>query len=228
MADGFQAAVWVALLAFALLGCIGLRAIGLATTYVRDLLHVGAGAWVFGWPFWHSGAAPKAITIAASLGLLTVPPLSARVRLLAGFQRSVSDENEPFGGLTFYALSFAAMTWLAFRFDPFPAAAALLALALGDGIGGAIGRRFGLHFFAVPGGKLKSLEGSAAVAIAAGLGGWIASAYFGAAAHPLVVIGIGLVASAAEALAPRGSDNLLLPTAVYLFARIAIAQGQAW
>jgi dolichol kinase len=222
MADGFQAALWVALLAIALLGCIALRAMGLATTYVRDLLHVGAGAWVFGWPFWHSGAAPIAITLGASLGLLVVRPLSTRFRWLAGFQRSVSDEDERFGGLTFYALSFAAMTWLAFHSHPFPAAAALLALALGDGIGGAIGRRFGLHFFAVPGGKSKSLEGSAIVAIAAAVGGWVASAYFGAATNPLAWIGIGLVASAAEALAPRGSDNLLLPGAVYLFARLAV------
>ncbi|HYR56778.1 MAG TPA: hypothetical protein VEM39_11690 [Myxococcaceae bacterium] len=225
MGDGFQAALWVALLAIALLACIGLRTMGLATTYVRDLLHVGAGAWVFGWPFWHSGAAPIAITLGASLGLLVVQPLSTRFPLLAGFQRSVSDEDERFGGLTFYALSCAAMTWLAFHFHPFPAAAALLALALGDGIGGAIGRRFGLHFFAVPGGKSKSLEGSAVVAIAAALGGWIASAYFGAAVNPLAWIGIGLVASAAEALAPRGSDNLLLPGAVYLFARLAV---QPW
>lgn len=221
MADGLQAALWVACLVAALLGCVGLRAMGLATTYVRDLLHVGAGAWVFGWPFWHSEAAPIAITVATSLGLLIVQPLSSRFGVLADFQRSVSDEDERFGGLTFYALSFAAMTWLAFHFHPFPAAAALLALALGDGVGGAIGRRFGRHFFAVGGGKSKSVEGSAVVAIAAALGGWVASAYFGAAVHPLAWAGIGLVASAAEALAPRGSDNLLLPGAVYLFARIA-------
>src|SRR5260370_6682426 len=160
MADGFQAALWVALLAIALLGCIGLRAMGFATTYIRDLLHVGAGAWVFGWPFWHSGTAPIAITLAASLGLLVVQPLSTRFRLLAGFQRSVSDEDERFGGLTFYALSFAAMPWVAFHFHPFPAAAALLALALGDGIAGANWGRLGGGFFVGLVGHGKDCAGS--------------------------------------------------------------------
>src|SRR5260370_8982341 len=178
MADGFQAALWVALLAIALLGCIGLRAMGFATTYIRDLLHVGAGAWVFGWPFGHSGTAQIAIPLAASLGLLVVQPLSTRFRLLAGFQRSVSDEDERFGGLTFYALSFAAMTWLAFHFHPFPAAAALLALALGDGIGGGIRRAVGRHLFPAPGRKSESFEGPAVVPFSAPLGPAVASPPF--------------------------------------------------
>ncbi len=221
MVDGFQAALWTGILIFGLLVCLALHKAGLATTYVRDLLHVGGGAWVFGWPFWHSATAPICITVAATVGLLIVPAFAERIALLARLQQSVSGGDERWSGLTLYAASFASMTWLATRSSGFSAAAALLALALGDGIGGAVGKRFGRHFFAAPGGKRKSVEGSAAVAIAAGLGGWIASAYFGAGARAPVLIGIGLVAAAAEALAPRASDNVLVPAAIWLFATVA-------
>jgi dolichol kinase len=218
MGDGFQALAWVGILIFGLSVCVALRKAGLPATHVRDLLHVGAGCWVFGWPWWRSGVAPVGITLVAALALLLVPVLAARVSLFAAFQQSVSGGDERWNGLVLYALSFALMTWLAWRSSPFPAAAALLALALGDGIGGAVGRRFGRHFFAVPGGKRKSFEGAAAVAIAAAAGAWIASFYFGAGSKPAVIIGIGVVAAIAEALAPRSSDNLLVPAVVFLFA----------
>ncbi len=222
MADGLQAALWSGLLISGLLICVVLRKAGLATTYVRDLLHVGAGAWVFGWPFWHSATAPIFITAMATVGLLIVPALARRVPVLARLEQSVSGGDERWSGLVLYALSFASMTWLAWRSSPFPAAAALLALALGDGIGGAVGRRFGRHFFAAPGGKRKSFEGSTAVAIAAAAGAWLAAAYFGVGANIGLLIGIGLVASAAEGWAPRSSDNVLLPAAVWLFVTISI------
>jgi dolichol kinase len=221
MADAAQAALWTAILIFGLLVCLELHKAGLATTHVRDLLHVGSGAWVFGWPFWQSQAVPIGIAVAATVGLLIVPAFAGRITLLARLQESVSGGDERWSGLTLYAASFASMTYLASRSSEFPAAAALLALALGDGIGGAVGKRFGRHFFVPPGGKRKSVEGSAAVAIAAGLGGWIASAYFVADASAIVLVGIGLVAAAAEALAPRGSDNVLVPAAVWLFTTIA-------
>ena len=34
---------WISLLAIALYGCVSLSRAGVKTTYVRDLLHVGAG-----------------------------------------------------------------------------------------------------------------------------------------------------------------------------------------
>jgi dolichol kinase len=111
------------------------------------------------------------------------------------------------------------MTWLAWHSSAFAAATALLGLALGDGMGGVVGRRFGRHLYAFAGGKRKSVEGSAAVAVGAAIGAWIASAYFGASASAPMLIGIGLVASAAEAASPRASDNAILPAAVWLFAR---------
>jgi dolichol kinase len=225
MADGLQAVLWSGILICGLFICVVLRKAGLATTYVRDLLHVGAGAWVFGWPFWHSAIAPICITAMATLGLLIIPLLARRVSLFARLEQAVSGEGERWSGLVLYAISFALMTWLSWRSSPFPAAAALFALALGDGIGGTVGRRYGRHFFAAPGGKRKSIEGSFAVAIAAAAGGWLAAGYFGVTANIWLLIGIGLVACAAEGWAPRASDNILLPAAVWLFVTVSIYFG---
>src|SRR5436190_1567558 len=82
---------------------------------------------------------------------------------------------------------------------------ALLALALGDGLGGAVGRRFGRHPLRVPFGKPKSWEGAAAVAGFAALGAWIALRWYGAGAGPLAVLGAGAIAGVAEALSPRAT-----------------------
>jgi len=218
MSDGAQALLWTFILIFGVLFCVALSKAGVAATYVRDLLHVGAGSWVFGLPYWHSATVPVAISVVATVALFLVPWLAPSVSFLRRIEQSVSSADERWTGLVLYALSFAAMTFFAFRSPPFPAAAALLALALGDGIGGAVGLRFGRHFFTVPGGKRKSFEGAAAVAIAAGFGAWLASTYFAAGASAAVLIGIGAVASIAEAAAPRASDNLLVPAAVFLFA----------
>lgn len=221
MSDGLQALLWIGILFAGLALVAALRKAGrLPSTYARDLLHVGAGSWVFGLPFWHSPAFPIAISAGATLLLALVPLLGRTLPLFAALEESVTGADERWTGLVLYALSFTAMTALAFE-APFPAAAALLALALGDGIGGLIGRKLGRHFFATPGGKRKSWEGTAAVAIAAAIGAWLASIYLGAGAAAPVLIGIGLVAAAAEALSPRASDNLLVPASAFLFARIA-------
>lgn len=218
MSDESQALLWAVILVGGLSFVVALRkADRLATTHARDLLHIGAGSWVFGLPFWHSAAVPIAITVIATILLALVPLLAPRLSFAAAIERSVTGADERWSGLVFYSLSFAVMTFLAFR-APFPAAAALLALALGDGIGGLVGRRFGRHFFAAPWGKRKSLEGSASVAIAAAVGGWLGSVLFAAGATAPVLIGIGVVASVAEALAPRTSDNVVVPAAVYLYA----------
>jgi dolichol kinase len=104
--------------------------------------------------------------------------------------------------------------------DPFAAGAALLALSLGDGIGGAIGRAFGEHHFRAPGGKQKSIEGSAVVAIGATCGALVAAALFGVALPFPVAIALGIAAAATEAASPRGTDNILIPAVVYVTAQL--------
>jgi dolichol kinase len=101
------------------------------------------------------------------------------------------------------------------------AAGALLALALGDGVGGAVGRRFGRRVLRVPFGKPKSWEGAAAVTAFAAAGVWLALRWYGAPAGVVLVAGAGVVAGIAEALAPRATDNLLVPAAVFAWLRLA-------
>ena len=52
MSDAAQALLWTFILIFGVLFCLALSKAGVAATYVRDLLHVGAGSWVFGLPYW--------------------------------------------------------------------------------------------------------------------------------------------------------------------------------
>lgn len=212
MSDLAQVLVWLGILAFGVGFCLLIRRAGVPTTYVRDFLHVGAGLWPFGWPFWHSAWVPCAIAIAVA----AVTALAPRLKPLARFQGVVSGGDERWSGLVLYGFSFAALTVIGFQVRQFPAAAALMALSLGDGIGGVVGRRFGRHHFSVPGAKRKSIEGSLAVAAAAGLAVFIASAWYGAGAGALTILLAGLVAALAEAAAPRATDNVLVPLAVWL------------
>lgn len=217
MSDAAQAGVWLGILGGGVVLCVVLRRLGLAVTHIRDLLHVGAGVWVFGWPYWHSATTPVAITVVATLGLALLPCLARHVGFLAHFKRSVSGADERWSGLFLYALAFGTMTYLAFHAKMLPAAVALIALAIGDGIGGAVGLSLGRHFFQAPGGKRKSIEGSLAVAITASFGAWAASTYFHSPLSLAVFAGTGLVASAAEGLAPKSTDNILIPLSVWLF-----------
>jgi len=209
---------WAGVLVVGLGGAVGLHRLGLARTYTRDLVHVGAGVWVVGWPRWHGTAIPIAIPVAAALATLLVP--WSRTGPLAGLRGALADGDERWTGIVLYTGSFAVFTTLALVDRPLPAGAALLALALGDGIGGAVGRRFGKHFYAAPGGKRKSLEGSVVVAIGAAAGVAIASWALRAPVGPGVIAVAAIVAALAEAIAPRATDNAVVPVAVWAFLRL--------
>jgi len=220
VSDGLQAGAWVLALGLGLAGCVQLRRWGVPTTYIRDLLHVGAGVWVLGWPFWHHWGTPVAITGGAALLIAMGPSLARRIPAAASFRDSVSDADERWVGLVLYTLAFAFFTAAGMCVERYSAAAALWALCLGDGVGGAVGRRLGRHSFSMPGGKRKSLEGSAAVALFAAAGVALAGTYFGEPVALGRAVVLGLVASFAEALSPRATDNLLVPLAVWLSANI--------
>lgn len=221
MSDGLHAALWLALLGGGGLACVVLHRLGVARTHVRDLLHVGAGVWVLGLPRWENVIAPIVITLGAALLVPWLPALGARLPALGRFVAAVSDDEERWSGIVLYTLSFAALTAVACLTSArLPAAAGLLALSLGDGVGGAVGRRYGKHHFRAPGGKAKSVEGSLAVAVMAGVGVLLASLSTGVPVTTTALLGAALVASLAEAAAPRASDNLLVPLAVLAWLRL--------
>ena len=222
LSDPVLAALWLAVLALGLVATVLARRLGLAATHARDILHVGAGVWVLGWPYWDGRVAPLAIVAGATVLVALVPVAARRLEPVARFHGSVTGGDEAFGGLVVYALAFAILTAVGLTAEPFPAAAfpaaaGLLALALGDGIGGVVGRRWGRHVYTAAG-KRKSLEGSLAVAVFAVLGAVAAAAWFGTEVPVWQVGVLGAVAAVAEGLAPRGADNAVVPAAVWLVA----------
>jgi dolichol kinase len=213
-ADAALGGLWLVVLLVGLGIAVALRRAGLASTYVRDLVHVGAGVWVLGWPLWRGALVPVAIPAAATVGAV----LASRARrgLLARVRGAMTGRDERWSGVALYVASYAAFTALGFGVSPFPAGGALLALSLGDGIGGAVGRKYGRTLFAAPGGKTKSLEGTATVAAMSAVGVALAALALGAPLRAGVVAGAGVVAAIAEAIAPRGTDNAVLPAAVWI------------
>lgn len=219
MSDLTWTLMWFLILGAGAGVCIGLRAFGVPSTYVRDVLHVGAGMWVLGWPVWDGATAPVATAASVLVGLAIVPALATHIPLLGRFERSVSGGDEGWTGLVLYAVSFTSLTAVALAGAPFPAAAGLLALSLGDGIGGAVGRRFGrLRYRAW--GKTKTVEGSVAVAVASTIGVLLAAALFDVTVAPVAALALGGVAAVAEALAPRSTDNAFVPAAVAVTAAL--------
>ncbi len=215
MGDTARAVLWVCVLFGGVAVAAALGRFGLKRTHVRDVLHVGAGVWPLGWPFWHAVRLPIAIAGAALLGMASLPLLAPRVRWAARAMDSVSSEDERFTGLVLYTASVAVLTAVGLLGRPFPAAAALLALALGDGLGGAVGLAYGRHRFRAPGGKPKSLEGALGVALFSTLGVWLAMAWFSAPLGFGLAVLAGSVAALAEALSPRAMDNVVLPGCVF-------------
>jgi dolichol kinase len=219
VSDLVRLGLWCALLAGGVAVCVLLVRLGLSATHARDLLHVGAGVWALGLGAWRSPFLPLALVAATAAATALVPAAARRSRTAARLVATFAGGDERWLGLTFYTLCFLAFTALGVGAGPFPAAAGLLALALGDGLGGLVGRAFGRHRY-VALGKKKSFEGSLAVAAFAAAGVALAAAWYHAEAAPALVVAAGVVAALVEAVAPRASDNLLVAPAVWLCLRL--------
>ena len=217
MHDGLLVLVWAVIFAGGLAVCLWLAGRGLPRTSVRDLLHVGAGVWPLGWGMWHSPWPPVAVALTGCALLAAVPVLAPRLESARALERAVSGDGEAWSGLVLYAFSAAAWTAVGLLGgSPFPAAAGLLALALGDGLGGLVGRRWGRLHYRVPWAKTKSVTGSVVVFVCAAFATDLAGGLFGVPLDGGRVLLAGLVAAVAEALAPRATDNVLVPLAVWL------------
>lgn len=219
MHDGLLVLLWSAVFAGGLAVCLWLAGRGLSRTYVRDVLHVGAGVWPLGWGAWESPWPPVGVATFGFALLVAVPLLARRLEAARALERAVSGEGEAWSGLVLYGFSAAALTAAGLLGgSPVPAAAGFLALALGDGIGGLVGRLRGRHRYRVPWAKTKSMEGTLVVAGFAAVGAAIAGVWFGVPLPWARVAAACVAAAVAEAVAPRATDNLLVPLAVWLVA----------
>jgi dolichol kinase len=218
MSDLILVLFWTIVLAGGLFACVILSRF-VAVTYVRDLLHVGAGVWVLGWPWWEGVLAPATIVLAALAMTLLLP----RLPIARPLVDAISGGDESWSGITGYTASFALFTLLGLTGDPLPAAAALLALSLGDGLGGLVGRRFGRVRIGLPFAKPKTLEGSLVVFLGAFLGAHLAALALGTSIGFGAAATLALAASLAEAFSPRSADNLFVPLATFAVGALVVS-----
>lgn len=216
MSDLVLASGWLAMLLVGFAVVVLLHRRGLPRTTARDLLHVGAGIWVAGWPWWAGWIVPVVFVGVVFGATAMVPVLAPRSRLLRRIHDSVAGEGERWAGLVAYTGAFAALTALALgaRLTA-PAACAAGALCLGDGIGGLIGRRFGRHRYSIPWSKGKTWEGTIAVAVFSVIGIVLASVAAAVPFRGTAVLLLALVSAGVEAVSPRAWDNALVPAAVF-------------
>ncbi|HZX41976.1 MAG TPA: hypothetical protein VFE93_09075, partial [Myxococcaceae bacterium] len=90
MHDGLLVLVWSAVFAGGLSVCLWLADRGLPRTYVRDVLHVGAGVWPLGWKAWQSPWPPVLVALAGFGLLLAVPLLGRRLAAARVLEHAVS------------------------------------------------------------------------------------------------------------------------------------------
>jgi dolichol kinase len=187
--------------------------------FTRKIIHIGAGLWIWGllyfFEHWYFGIIPFGTFIVLNYVFYRQQTFKAM------------DTEESTPGTVYFAISITIMLVWLWRtgggLDRVPiAAAALMAMTLGDAFANIVGRRWGKHTYTVWG-HTRSWEGTAAMAVT-GLAGIVLTLAFlpGSALSPnsIPLSGIGVVivslagtaaAAISEALSPKGTDNLSVP-----------------
>jgi dolichol kinase len=187
--------------------------------FTRKIIHIGAGLWIWGilylFEHWYYGIIP--------FGTFIV--LNYLFYRQQAFKAMDAQESTP--GTVYFAFSITVLFTLLWRtggqVDRVPiAAAATMAMTLGDALASIVGQRWGTHTYTVCG-HTRSGEGTAAMAVTSFLGIYMTLRWLpGSALTPnsipwstgsvwlLSSIGTA-VATTAEALSPAGSDNLSVP-----------------
>lgn len=208
-----------------------------AQEFTRKIIHIGAGLWIWGilylFDHWYYGIIPFGTFILLNY-------LFYRQQT---FKAMDTERSTP--GTVYFAFSITILFALFWRTgaqrDHVPiAAAATMAMTLGDAFASIVGQRYGRHTYSITGHR-RSWEGTAAMAAVSLIGILLTLAFlpgstlspnsvsWGAGATLLLsLVGAG-VATAAEAVSPAGTDNLSVPLftglALYLYS-IALG-GQA-
>lgn len=187
--------------------------------FTRKIVHIGAGMWVFGilaiFETWYIGIIPFASFIVLNY-------ITYRYRLLDAVD---SEDSTP--GTVYFALSITIL-FMAFWRTHSPddrgviAAAGVMAMTWGDAMASIIGRRFGRHRYTFRG-DTRSWEGSAAMFTASSLAMFLTlyllpgtslaptTPDFSLATSLIAAVCAACVATLAEGLSPRGTDNISVP-----------------
>ena len=203
--------------------------------FSRKIIHIGAGMWIWGilalFDTWTIGIIPFTTFIVFNF-------VFYRFQI---FKAMDAVDSSP--GTVYFAISIAILFALLWRTGGAPdrvpvAAAAVMAMTWGDGLASIVGQKYGKRIYTIFGHK-RSREGSVAMAVATFtvilltltlLPGStlspnsVALPFWGVLL--LTVIGT-VVATAAEAFSPAGTDNLSVPllTGLALFLLNALLGG---
>src|SRR5574341_449411 len=190
--------------------------------FTRKIIHIGAGMWVWGilalFDHWYYGIIPFATFIILNY-------LFYRRQV---FKQMDTEESTP--GTIYFAIAITILFGLLWRTegetDHAPlATAAVTAMTWGDALASILGRRWGRHQYQTFG-HTRSWEGSAAMLVfsfAAMLITLLAlpgsslspnSELIGPSMAAIMAVVGAVVATAAEALSPAGTDNLSVPLLV--------------
>lgn len=184
-----------------LLAEFGKRKGWLAHEFGRKFVHIIIGTFVAFWPLILSWPQIILLSISFIIGIV--------VSRWLNIFKAIHSVQRPTWGEVYFA---AAVGILAFvTRDGWIYMAALLHMALADGMAAVIGVRFGARNKYVVFGHTKSFIGSTTFFVIS-LGIIVGYTYQSdAAINPLVVGGIALVATALENMSPKGLDNITVP-----------------
>lgn len=192
---------------------------GLSRNSSRKFLHIMIGNLPFLIPFFSFNTFPLNFPffVAVPFVFVTflVSPYSP-IKSLSGKMPELTEVTKGGHqlGLVFYAISYTILAGF-FSAKPYVIAAGILPMAYGDAAASLVGEKFGKRHFTIF--AKKSLEGSVAmfavsfVSLEAGL--LFFSAFYPLSLFSSVIIALAVatVATVAEALTPRGFDNITVP-----------------
>jgi dolichol kinase len=192
---------------------------GLSRNSSRKFLHIMIGNLPFLIPFFSYNTFPLNFPFFVAVPFVFVTFLVSPYSPVKSLSGKMSELTEVTKGghqlgLVFYAISYTILAWF-FSAKPYVIAAGILPMAYGDAAASLVGEKFGKRHFSIL--AKKSLEGSFAmfavsfVSLEVGL--LFFSAFYPLSLFSLVItaLAVAAVATVAEALTPRGFDNITVP-----------------
>jgi len=185
--------------------------VGLPKAEGRKLLHAAIGALPLAMPLFTSRFYP--FLVAAPFVLVTYLASPYSPLRMTGLSRlaDLTEEGHP-NGLILYSAAYTALALL-YGDQPYIVAAGIFPMAFGDSLAALVGRRYGKHRYGGP--KGKSVEGSLAMFLATltvlDLGLVYFSVVYGVSFHMVLPVTIAALTMVAEAVSPRGLDNIAVP-----------------
>jgi dolichol kinase len=192
---------------------------GLALNSSRKFLHIMIGNLPFLIPFFSYNTFPLNFPFFVAVPFVFVTFLVSPYSPIKSLSGKMSELTEVTKGghqlgLVFYAISYTILAWF-FSAKPYVIAAGILPMAYGDAAASLVGEKFGKRHFSIF--AKKSLEGSVAMFavsfVSFEVGLLFFSAFYPLSLFSLVItaLAVAAVATVAEALTPRGFDNITVP-----------------